>query len=67
MSDQATLGDESEREDPSTQGTSFDEKEFVRRLFERQVPMCYLMIFTKMHSSMKRTKRMEDNFHPIFS
>ena len=34
MSDQATLGDESEREDPSTQGTSFDEKEFVRRLLE---------------------------------
>ena len=34
MSDQATLGDESEREDPSSQGTSFDEKEFVRRLLE---------------------------------
>ena len=26
-----------------------------------------VMIFTKMHISMKRTKRMEDNFHPIFS
>ena len=32
MSDQATLGDESEREDP--QGTSYVEKEFVRRLLE---------------------------------
>ena len=36
MSDQATLalGDESEREDPSQQGTSYDEKEFVRKLLE---------------------------------
>ena len=34
MSDQATLGEESEREDPSQQGTSYDEKQFVRRLLE---------------------------------
>jgi|MDTE01.1.fsa_nt_gb hypothetical protein len=27
----------------------------------------YEMIFTKMYSSMKQAKRMEDNFHPIFS
>ena len=27
---------------------------------------CYLMIFTKTHISMKRTIRMEDDFHPVF-
>ena len=34
---------------------------------ERQMPMCYLMIFAKTHISMKGTTRIEDNFHPIFS
>ena len=38
MSDQATVGDENEQErlgeDPLRQGTSYDEKKFVRDLLE---------------------------------